>query len=164
MLRRPHSLALATTIASLLATGTALSALQNFVLSFSSLPSAQGCNYNAVGSHAGTVESSVFSVGAGVLTQNSIGKGFGVSGGSILYGVLNGLLNTTETKELRVTARVLQVEGSGLGAAGQQGFAFGFNTGSVQYDISITPTNIYALGPGGTITVARTYTNTTLHD
>jgi hypothetical protein len=42
---------------------------------------------------------------------------------------------------------------------------FGFTTGSVQYDISITPTNVYALGPGGTVAVPGTYDNiTAFHD
>jgi hypothetical protein len=164
MPRRLHIFVLSATIASLAISAVSLAATQNFQLNFSSLPSAQGCNYNPVGSHAGTVESTVYSVAGGVLTQNSIGKGYGVSGGSIYYGALNGLVTTTETKQLRVTARCLQVEGSGAGAAGQQGFAFGFNTGSVQYDVSVTPTNIYALGPGGTINVAGTYNNTVFQE
>jgi hypothetical protein len=162
MPRRLNFFVLSATIASLAISAASHAASQNFQLNFSSLPSAQGCNYNPVGSHAGTVESSVFSVAGGALIQNSIGKGFGVSGGSIFYGALNGLVTASETKQLRVTARCLQVEGSGGGAAGQQGFAFGFNTGSVQYDVSVTPTNLYALGPGGTINVA--YNNTVFQE
>ena len=163
MLRWPRAFVLATSIACLAAAGLTQAAPQDFSLTFSTLPSAQGWVYTPVGSHAGTLEASVFSAGSGKLTQNSIGKGFGVSGGSILYDV-NGIVTASESKQLRVTARCLQVEGSGSGAAGQQGFAFGFNTGTVQYDVSITPTNIYTLGPSGTVNVAGTYNNTVFQE
>jgi hypothetical protein len=143
---------------------SALAATQNFTLSLASLPSAQGLAYSASGSHAGTPEASVFSAGGGVLTQNSMGLGHGVAGGGILYLGLSGLLNATEPKQLRVSARCLQVEGSGLGSAGQQGFAFGFSTGSVQYDVSLTPTQIYALTTSSSVLVPGTYDNTQFHD
>jgi len=160
MPRHPLTLALAVTLAALAPGAAALAAPQNVQLSFASLPSAQGFTYSPTGSHAGALESSVFSVGGGVLTQNSMGQGFGVSGGSIFY-TMNGIVTATESKQLRATARCLQFEGSGLAAAGQQTFAFGFTTGSVQYDVSITPTKLYTLGPSGTVNVAGTYDNST---
>jgi hypothetical protein len=150
-------------VATLVATGSALAAPQDIPLYFTSLPSAQGFTYSPVGSHAGAVEANIFSVSSNRLIQNSMGQGHGVSGGGILY-VIPGIMTTTEPKKLLVTARCLQVEGSGAGALGQQGFAFGFNTGSVQYDISLTPTAIYTLGPGGSVLVAGTYDNTQFHD
>jgi len=89
-----------------------------------------------------------------------MGQGFGVSGGSIFYN-MSGIVTTTEIKQVRFEARCLQVEGSGGGAQGQQGFAAGFTTGSVQYDLSVTPTKVYTLGPAGTVAVAGTYDNST---
>jgi hypothetical protein len=145
--------------------GFAHAAAQDVQLTFGSLPSAQGWLYAAVGSHAGALEASVYSVSGGILTINSMGQGFGVSGGSILYSGLSGLVTSTETKELRFTARSITFEGSGIASAGQQCVAVGFNTGSVQYDISITPTKVYVLGPAGSVAVAGTYDNsTTFHD
>jgi len=143
---------------------TSLAAPQYIALNFSSLPSAQGFAYVPSGSHAGAPETSIFSVGGGVLTQNSIGQGYGVSGGGIIY-QMSGITTTTEVKQLRFTARCLQVEGSGGGANGEQGCAFGFTVNNVQYDISLTPTKIYTLGPGGTVAVAGTYDNSSaFHD
>lgn len=145
-------------------TTRSLAASQYLALNFSSLPSAQGWTYVTSGAHAGAVESGIFSVGGGLLDQNSIGKGYGVSGGGILYQV-SGIVTTTEVKQLRFTARCLQVEGSGIGAAGQQGCAFGFTVANVQYDISITPTQVYTLGPGGTVLVPGAYDNSSaFHD
>jgi hypothetical protein len=163
MLRRPRLFLLVTTVASLATAGRTHAAPQDVSLNFSSLPSAQGWVYSPTGSHTGAIESAVYSVSGGTFRQNSIGQGFGVSGGSIFYN-LNGIVTATETKQLRVTARCLQVEGSGGGAAGQQGFAFGFTTGTVQYDVSITPTNIYTLAPSGTVNVAGTYNNTVFQE
>jgi hypothetical protein len=141
-----------------------LGADQDLQLTFGTLPSAQGFTYVPSGSHAGAVEATIFSVDGTTLTQNSIGQGYGVSGGGILYNY-SGIVTATEAKQLLVRARCLQVEGSGIGAAGQQGFAFGFNTGSVQYDISVTPTKVYTLGPGGTVAISGTYDNSTaFHD
>lgn len=142
---------------------TAHAAAQDVSLSFSSLPSAQGWTYTPSGSHAGAVESSIFSVASNTLSMNSMGQGFGVSGGSIFYD-LNGLVTATENKRLLVRARCLTFEGSGGASAGQQCFCFGFTTGTTQYDISITPTQVNTLGPSGNVAVAGTYTNTTFHD
>jgi hypothetical protein len=89
--------------------------------------------------------------------------GVSTVGGSILYTV-NGIVTATEPKQLRASARCLTVEGSGIGAAGQQGFAFGFATGSVQYGVSLTPTQIFTLGPSGSVLVAGTWDNTGFHD
>jgi len=162
MPRRPATTITAAVIA-LAAVASPLRASQDIQLDFATLPSAQGFTYAPVGSHAGAVEGNIFSVAGGALIQNSLGSGHGTIGGSILY-VRPGIVTASEPKELRVTARCLQVEGSGIGSAGQQGFAFGFTTGSVQYDISITPTSVYTLGPAGTVPVAGTYDNTQFHD
>lgn len=141
-----------------------IAATQYFALNMSSLPSTQGWSYVTSGSHAGAVENNIFNATGTLLNQNSIGQGYGVSGGSIFYQV-SGITTTTEVKQLRFTARVLQVEGSGGGANGEQGCSFGFTVGNVQYDISITPTKVYTLAPGGTVAVAGTYDNTSaFHD
>ncbi len=147
-----------------LAAASASAATQSFTLGFATLPSAQGFAFTPSGSHTGAIESNIFSLSGGALVQNSMGQGYGVSGGGILYVGLSGLINASEPKQLRMTARCLQVEGSGGGALGQQGFAAGFTTGSVQYDISLTPTQIYALGPSGAVLVAGTYDNTNFHE
>jgi len=164
MPRRSLPCSIATLLLLTFGSGGALAATQSFTLGFGSLPSAQGFAYSANGSHTGTAEATVFSVGSGTLFQNSMGLGHGVSGGSILYIGLSGLLNTSEPKQLRFNARCLQVEGSGAGAAGQQGFAAGFSVGSVQYDVSLTPTQIFALGPGGSVLVPGAYDNTQFHE
>lgn len=145
--------------------GFAHAAAQDVQLTFGSLPSAQGWVYTPSGSHAGAVETSVYSVSGGILTINSMGQGFGVSGGSILYNNLSGLVTSSETKELRFTARAITFEGSGAASAGQGCVALGFTTGSVQYDISITPTKVYTLQPSGHVAVAGTFDNSTaFHD
>jgi hypothetical protein len=150
-MRRILVFALATLCPSL-AAAPAFAAAQDIQLTFGTLPSAQGFVFTPSGSHAGAVEANIFSVDGTKLMQNSIGQGYGVSGGSILYvKSASGLVTTTEAKQLIVRMRCLQVEGSGGGANGEQGVAFGFTHGSIQFDFSVTPTRIYTLGAGGTI-------------
>jgi hypothetical protein len=153
---RPAASALAIAALTLLV-GPAFAAPQDISLTFGSLPSAQGWTYTPLGNHAGAIETSIFSVSGGILFQNTMGQGFGVGG---VFYQRNGIVTATETKELRFSARVLAFEGG----AGAQGNAFGFTTGSVQYDISITPTEIYALGPSGSVLVPGTYANTVFND
>jgi hypothetical protein len=154
---------LAVLFAATLASSPALGAAMNVQLTFASLPSAQGFTYVTSGAHAGVLESNIFSVAGGVLTQNSMGQSNGISGGSILYEI-NGGITTTETKLLRVRARCLGIEGSANAPFGQQGFAFGFTTGSVQYDFGLTTSRIFILQPSGTVLLAGTYDNKQFHD
>lgn len=132
-------------------------------LTFGSLPSAQGFTYDAVGSHAGTPEGTVFSIVSGVLAQNTIGLSNGVSGGSILYSRTGGI-TTTESKRIQVRARCLATQASALATSGQGGFIFGFNTGSVQYAFGLTATRLSVLQPSGTVLTSGTYDNTQFHD
>jgi hypothetical protein len=161
--RHPPAFGLAAAVLTLTLVPVAFAASQDIQLSFSSLPSSQGWTYTPSGSHASAVETDVFSVAASTLTMDSMGQGFGVSGGSIFYDY-NGIVTTSEAKRLLVRARCLTFEGSGGAAAGQQCFCFGFTTGTTQYDVSITPTQVNTLGPSGNVAVSGTYANTTFHD
>ena len=136
---------------------------QDLSITFSSLPSAQGWTYTPSGSHASAVEALVFDADGAALHLNTMGQGYGVSGGSIFYQI-SGIVTAAETKQLRVTAQVLQVEGSGGGAQGQGGNTFGFTTGATQYGFSITPTAMYVLTGTGFVQVGGAVSNTTLHD
>lgn len=131
-------------------------------LSFGSLPSAQGWAYVPSGAHAGVLESAIFSVGGGVLTQNSMGQSNGVSGGSILYQIVGGL-TTTEIKQIIVRARCLTGEGSANAPSGEGGFYFFFAHGSVQYGFGLTPTRIFKL-QSSTVLIPGTFDNTQFHD
>ena len=160
----PFLLGITFAVSALAATSAAtLSAPLDIQLGFSSLPSAQGFAYAASGSHANILESSVFSVAGGVLTQNTMGQSNGVAGGSLLYQRVGGI-TTTESKEIRVRARCLAAEGSSIARFGQGGFLFGFAQGSVQYDFGLTPSRIFVLQPSGTLLIAGTYDNTQFHD
>jgi len=163
---RPHHARSAAAL--LLAAGFVLSGSAAFAgaidvtLGFSSLPSAQGFTYTAVGAHAGVPEASIYSVSGGVLTMNSIGQSNGITGGSIFY-VITGGITTTDTKQIQVTARCLETQGSTNDPNGYAGFFFGFTTGSVQYGFGLTPTKISVLGPSGVIGVTGTFDNTQFH-
>ena len=154
---------LASFMAAVLLASAAAAASQDIMLNFSSLPSAQGFTYTPSGMHAGAVEGNVFSGAGGALPQNTIGQGYGSTGGGILY-VRPGIITAAEASELYVNARCLQVEGSGIGAAGQMGFCFGITTGSAQYAVSLTPTQVFVIAPSGSVAVAGTYDNTAFHD
>jgi len=157
-----HALALVT--AALFSSAPALAAPLDIQLGFASLPSAQGFTYSAVGAHAGVAEATVFSVSGGVLTQNTIGQSNGITGGSIFYQI-TGIVTTTEAKQIRVRARVLQSQGSANDVNGLAGLFFGFNTGAVQYGFGLTPTRVAYLGGGVMVLVAGTFDNSTLfHD
>lgn len=132
------------------------------LLGLSSLPTAQGWTYVPSGSHAGVLESSIFSVGGGVLVQNSMGQSNGVSGGSILYQIAGGI-TTTEAKQIIVRARCLEAEGSVNAPSGEGGFYFIFAHGSVQYGFGLTPTRIFKL-QSGTVLIPGTFDNTQFHD
>lgn len=132
-------------------------------LGFSSLPSAQGFTYTASGSHAGVLESSVFAVGGGVLSQNTIGQANGTAGGGLYYQATGGV-TTTETKQLRVRARCTQTVGTSANPNGLGGFAFGFANGATQYDFGITPTRVYVLSGSAQVALAGSYDNTQFHD
>jgi len=149
-------------LAALLAS-PASSAPIDVLLSFGTLPSAQGWSYVASGAHAGVLESSIFSVGGGVLTQDSMGQSNGVSGGSILYQITGGI-TTTETKQIRVRARCLEAEGSANAPSAEGGFYFFFSHGSIQYGFGLTPTRIFKLQPAGTTLITGTFDNTQFHD
>ena len=155
---------LAFATAALLSSAPAFAAPLDLQLGFATLPSAQGFTYSAVGAHAGVPEANVFAVGGSVLTQNTIGQSNGVTGGSIFYQI-TGIISTTESKQLRVRARVLQSQGSANDPNGLGGLFFGFNTGVVQYGFSLTPTRVAYLGAGVLVAVAGTFDNSTLfHD
>ena len=141
---------------------TALAAPMDVTLGFASLPSAQGWTYVPSGAHAGVLESSVFSVGGGLLTQNTMGLSNGVSGGSILYQITGGL-TTTETKQIIVRVRCLEAEGSAGAPSGEGGLYFIFAHGSVQYGFGLTPTRIFKL-QSTTVLPPGTYDNTQFHD
>lgn len=158
MLRMKLVAGLTVTLAS-----AAAQASTSVLLGFGTLPSSQGFTYTPIGSHAAALEASIFAISGGVLTQNSIGQANGTAGGSILY-VIPGIIAASETSELHVTARCLQVQGTATYPAGQMGFVFGINTGSAQFAISLTPTAVYTLGPSGPVAVAGSYDNTQFHD
>lgn len=163
-LRSPlHRASLLWFVLSLACAAPALAASVDLSLGLSSLPTAQGWTYAASGSHAGVLESSVFSVAGGALIQNTIGQSNGVAGGSILYQISPGV-TTTETKQLLVRARCLSVEGSANATLGQGGFIFGFATGSTQYAFGLTPTRLTVLIPSGTFVLANVVDNTQFHD
>ena len=138
---------------------TTASASQDILLDFSQLPSAQSFTYSAIGAHAGVAEASIFSVSGGVLTQNAIGQANGTAGGSILYQI-PGIIAASESSEIIVTARCLQVQGTTNYPAGQGGLVFGLNNGLAQFAFSLTPTRVYLLGAGGWIASSATYDNT----
>lgn len=163
MIRRFSSFLALVSLALAVAAAPGVRAAQDIQLSFGTLPSAQGFTYTPIGFHAGAVEGSVFSIAGGVLTQNTMSLGLSTTGGGVLYAI-PGIITASEPKELHVTARCLQAQGSGINPAGQWGFCFGFTTGSVQYAVSITPTQVYTLGPSGSVAVAGTYDNTQFHD
>ena len=142
----------------------AAAAPMDLTLSFSTLPSAQGWTYTPSGSHAGVLESAIFSVDGTRLRQNSMGQSNGVSGGSILYVRANGI-TTTESKRIVVRARCLAQEGSANATLGQGCDYYGFTTGSVQYGFGLTTTRLFVLQPSGTVVLAGTYDNSTqYHD
>lgn len=132
-------------------------------LGFSSLPSAQGFTYTASGSHAGVLESSVFAVGGGVLSQNTMGQSNGVAGGGLYYQRVGGI-TTGETKQLRVRARCTAAQGTTANPNGFGGFAFGFANGVTQFDFGLTPTKLFVLSGSSQVAVGGTYDNTQFHD
>jgi hypothetical protein len=156
-------LAVACLFLSLAAAPRALAAPMDVLLSFSTLPSAQGWTYTASGSHAGAAEAAIFSVDGTRLIQDSMGESNGVSGGSILYARANGI-TTTETKRIVVRGRCLAQEGSASATLGQGGLYYGFTTGSVQYGFGFTTSRLFVLQPSGTVVLPGTYDNTQFHD
>lgn len=132
-------------------------------LGFSSLPSAQGFTYTAAGSHAGVLESSVFTLGSGMLHQYTIGQANGTAGGGLFYQMTGGI-TTGESKQLRVRARCTQTVGTIANPNGLGGLAFGFAHGSTQYDFGITPTRVYVLSGSSQVAVAGSFDNTQFHD
>lgn len=156
--------ALAASAAVLFAASSAGASTFDVNLGFASLPSAQGWTYTPSGSHAGVLESSVFSVAGGVLTQNTMGQSNGVSGGSIFY-VQSPGVTTGEPKQIILRGRCLVEEGSANATLGQGGFFFGFTTGSTQYGFGFTSARAYVLQPGGTVVLTGTMDNATaFHD
>lgn len=143
----------------LLASAPPASASADIMLGLGSLPSIQGFTYNAVGSHAGVAESSVFSAGGGTMFQDTIGQALGTAGGGLYYS-MSGIVVASEPCELHVSARCLQVQGSSAYPAGQGGIGFGLTNGTTQYAFTLTPTKAYVLGPGGWIAAAGTWDNT----
>lgn len=141
----------------------AAAAPMDVLLSFSSLPSAQGWTYTPSGSHAGALESAIFSVDGTRLVQNSMGQSNGVSGGSILYVRTNGI-TTTESKRIVVRGRCLTQEGSANATLGQGCLYYGFTTGSVQYGFGFTSSRLFVLQSSGTVVLSGTYDNTQFHD
>ena len=121
-----------TIAAAVLGVPCASSAQVTVALNFDSLPSAQGWTY-----FQGSVpESSVFSVTGGVLTQNTIGTGFG--NGNPNYALFN-VVDGAQPFVLRVRARVPAIEGS------HGGFRFTVRTAAPNqiYNIFLTPSDIY---------------------
>jgi hypothetical protein len=157
MSRRANRLLPIAVAAALLAPAAPGAAPLEYLLTFASLPSAQGWTYTALGSHASAVEPDIFSVGGGVLVQNSMGQPVG-AGGGIMY-VRNGGITTTETKQILVSMRCLEVEG----ATGHGGVWFGFSNSGGQYGFSVTPTEISVLQSSFTV-IAGTFDNTQFHD
>lgn len=142
----------------------ASAAPMDLLLSFSTLPSAQGWVYTASGSHSGAAESAIFSVDGTRLLQDSMGQANGASGGSILY-VHAGGITTTESKRIVVRARCLAQEGSASATLGQGGVYYAFTHGSVQYGFGLTMTRLFVLQPSGTVVLSGTYDNSTaFHD
>jgi hypothetical protein len=151
-------------LSALLLPSLASAAAMDVSLTFATLPSAQGWSYAAVGAHAGVAEAAIYSVTGAELHMNSMGQSNGVSGGSILYNLLAGITNT-ESKQMRVRARCLQVEGSTNAPVGQGGFFFGFTVNNANYGASITPTKVCILLSTGYFVFATNYDNSTaFHD
>jgi hypothetical protein len=92
-----------------------------------------------------------------------MGQSNGVAGGSIFY-VRTGGITTTDSKQIRVRARCLGAEGTAANPTAAGGFVFGFTTGTTQYDLGITPTQLFTLGGAGHVAVAGTFDNTQFHD
>lgn len=149
-------------VAVLGAAAAASAAALDVSLNFASLPSAQGFSYVATGAHAGVAEGNVFSVGGGMLSQNTIGQYLGTTGAGLFYQRVNGI-TTTEAKQIRVTARCLQAAGSSVFPNGEGGFCFLFAHGSVQYGFMLTPSRIGYLQSSWALLPA-TYDNTQFHD
>ncbi len=149
-------------VATLAMASRAPAAALDVSLSFGSLPSAQGWTYVATGAHAGVAEATVFSVGGGLLSQNTIGQYLGTNGAGLYYHRPNGI-TTTEAKQIRVTARCLQAAGSSVFPNGEGGFCFLFAHGSTQYGFMLTPTRIGYLQSSWALLPA-TYDNTQFHD
>jgi hypothetical protein len=142
-----------------IAVAPAAAAPLNVNLNLAALPSAQGFTYVASGADAGTPEAGVFSVAGGVLTQNTIGRALGGAGASIYY-VRAGGLSTTETKQIRFRARCTAAAGS----TGAGGMMVGFSNGSLAFELSITPTQVFTLNGGGRAAAPGAFDNTQFHD
>lgn len=133
-------------------------------VAMNALPSAQGWTYTTSGVHAGVPEASVTGFVPGTLIMDTIGQTISSAGGSVLYQI-NGGVTTTEPKQIRVTMKCLQVQGSSVYPSGQGGTFFGFATGSVQYGFSITPTQVYMLTSSGFVLTANGLDNSSaFHD
>lgn len=131
----------------------------NVTLNFASLPSAQGFSYTAEGADAGIPESSVFSVSGGVLSQNTLTCALGGAGADVMYRRIGGM-SADESKQIRFRARCT----SATGSTGAGGMMIGFANGSLYFEISITPTQVFTLNGGGRAAAPGTFDNTQFHD
>ena len=125
---------------------------QTTSLSFDSLPTAQGWVYNT--GRPSVPETSIFSIDAGALKQNSLGQ----SSNFIALYEKRDFADTSRPFVLALRARVLEednVEQSHFG------FCFGFETGTKAYSIGIGTNIIKA--PNGPI-LSSTIDNTQFHD
>ena len=119
-----------------------LAATTTISLDFNSLPSAQGWTFH--NGTSGIPDTSVFSVGGGVLHQNTIG--FGASGFAYR---LDGVVDASSPFTLTVIARVLNYEVQSFN--NPYGFNIGVLVGTEHFDVGIAPGNIRGGASGGTL-------------
>ncbi len=127
-------------------------------LAFDSLPSAQGWTYvtAATGSHAGSVETAIFSVGGGALTMNTIGDGLESPSGLAYLRV--GVVNANPYT-LSWTMGVTAYEDA---VVNDFGSFFGVFNGTSAVGLALSTTGITAYDGASTISMALD--NTVSHD
>jgi hypothetical protein len=109
-------------------------------LDTSSLPSTQGWEYRASGSHAGTVETDMFSVSGSVLTMNNMGEPLNWRGGSAAYRLLD-VVDSSKDATLEWTSRTTEYEKTASGGH-DAAFFVAFRDGQYRYVVKISKDRI----------------------
>jgi hypothetical protein len=112
-------IAIKLTLIAMVFTASTSTCRADVVLTFDSLPSAQGFNYFAAGNGAGFSENQVFSTDGTTLTMNTMGLPLGDAGGN--WYQMNGIVQPDQPFTLEWRSRVLEDQGSAT--FGHFGFA-----------------------------------------
>jgi hypothetical protein len=128
------------------------------VMTFASLPSAQGWTWVTGGSPPAT-EAGTWSVAGGVLTLDTMD--FEASPvGALSYYQQNGIVSPPNPVVIELRARVLQWEGNGSQYQ-SNAFCFGFAEGATEWMMGITTNTIHNVN--GTL-LSSAFDNTQFHD